>query len=256
VFDTAVDAGPEENGVCHGSTDAACPAPRDGWLATASGPPNPDLPLAAACLVMQGTTGCDWEQHLSAMARGLTREDQLQFVRDGAVLAVVAAADEDDCSMRDGAALFAEEEVQDVGLGKVYLACGEHPEHLFEPPHYYDLLTGLKRTPDDVIFAAFVGVPYPGEDPEGAAACQGSGDEIALCLAQEAMSGLPTDYGDGLWGPKAACYREGVTTGWPGIRFVELATEFGTNGYVYSICNEDWTPAFVALGEMIRGKLE
>jgi hypothetical protein len=61
---------------------------------------------------------------------------------------------------------------------------------------------------------------------------------------------------DSQWAWTSACNRGAITGGAPARRFVELATEFGANGYVYSICNEDWTPAFAALGEMIRGKLE
>lgn len=52
-----------------------------------------------------------------------------------------------------------------------------------------------------------------------------------------------------------ACTREEddeeVTRAWPGRRFVELAELFGERGYVYSICNGDWSPAMSELAAMI-----
>ena len=36
----------------------------------------------------------------------------------------------------------------------------------------------------------------------------------------------------------------------PGRRFVEVAEHFGANGYVHSICSEDWTPALRSISEI------
>ena len=253
------DAGVDEFGVCHsdGTTSVQCPDLDDGaWAETSSGDPNGDLAAQAACLTQQGTNGCGpfW-QELQSAATALTRDDQAEFVRDSAVLAVIVLSDEDDCSMQDGQALFAEDELADPTLGEIWLACERHPEHLLPPSHFYDVLTGLKPSADAVVYAAIAGVPWTGEDPEGAAACEGSGDQIGSCLDQEAMQLEPV--GDILhW--RACTEQVGatvITEAAPGRRFVELATEFGANGYVYSICNADWSPAFDALGAMIAGKL-
>jgi hypothetical protein len=61
-----------------------------------------------------------------------------------------------------------------------------------------------------------------------------------------------------LWTP--ACVREEgnteVTRAWPARRFVELAQSFGDRGYVYSICNADWSPAMSELAQLIPLKTE
>lgn len=46
-----------------------------------------------------------------------------------------------------------------------------------------------------------------------------------------------------------------VTLARPGRRFVETAEQFGSNGFVHSICNEDWSPALLRTGEAIASKL-
>ncbi|MBW2278831.1 MAG: hypothetical protein JRF63_15165, partial [Deltaproteobacteria bacterium] len=37
----------------------------------------------------------------------------------------------------------------------------------------------------------------------------------------------------------------------PARRLVELALDFGSRGYVFSICNEDWSPAMNELAAVI-----
>ncbi|MCK9462018.1 MAG: hypothetical protein M0R80_20500 [Proteobacteria bacterium] len=237
------DAGVDAIGVCHtdGSTTVSCPQLEDTvWAQTSPGAPNTNFRAQAACLAVQGANGCGpfW-QELQAAATSLTREDQADFVRADAVLAVIALSDEDDCSMQDGQALFAEDELADSSLGEIWLACERHPEHLLPPSHFYDVLTGMKPSADAVVYAAIAGVPWAGEDPEGAAACEGSGDQIGSCLDQEAMQLEPV--GEILhWRPGCTRQIESVIMeAAPARRFVELATDFGANGYVYSICNED-----------------
>ncbi|MBW2276553.1 MAG: hypothetical protein JRF63_03610 [Deltaproteobacteria bacterium] len=46
-----------------------------------------------------------------------------------------------------------------------------------------------------------------------------------------------------------------VTKARPGRRFVELAQEFGENGYVFSICNADWTDAMEDIARVIINEL-
>jgi hypothetical protein len=63
----------------------------------------------------------------------------------------------------------------------------------------------------------------------------------------------------GAWFFAPACERfqgeELVTRARPGRRFVELAQEFENLGYVYSICNEDWSPAVEDLSKLIAENL-
>ena len=256
------DAGVDGAGVCHtdGTTSVSCPELEDAsWAKTTPDAPNGGLTAQAACLANQGNSGCGWEQQLASPARALVREDQTDFVRDNAVLAVVLVSEEEDCSMKDGESMFEEEEVAEPSLQEIGLACGNHPEHLVAPSHFYEVFTGAKPSPDAVVYAAIVGVPY-GEQP-GAAACQGPGDQIGDCLDQEAMQLLPEQPGGGdAWWFHPACIAIAgsteITRADPGRRYVELATDFGANGYVYSICNADWSPAFAVINMMIAEKLE
>jgi hypothetical protein len=61
------------------------------------------------------------------------------------------------------------------------------------------------------------------------------------------------------WFFAPACERyEGstmVTQARPGRRFVELAQAFGENGYVFSICNADWTDAMEDIARVIIDEL-
>lgn len=235
-----------------------CPALGTAWAETSADSPNADLPAQAACLAMQGTDGCGWDQQLQSAATALTREDQTGFIRNEAVLAIVVAANEDDCSLENGPGMFAEEEVADMSLGKVNLACGNHEDHLFTPEYFYETFAAARGRSDALAFVGIVGVPYAGQT--GAAACQGYGDEIGECNAQEEMQLVPEESESGMWFFRRACTRsEGdvqVTDAWPGRRFLELANGyFGADSYIYSHCNADWSPAFDALSTMIAGKL-
>jgi hypothetical protein len=68
------------------------------------------------------------------------------------------------------------------------------------------------------------------------------------------MELIPTEY------PKYTHFRPActrsvgdvlVTEARPGRRFVSLAQKFGCAGYVYSICNEDWSEAMTEIARLI-----
>ena len=148
---------------------------------------------------------------------------------------------------QDGQGLFAQPEIAD-DFNKWNIACGENPEFLFDPEHFYQSFVGAKG-PGQVVFAAITGVPAAEQDPVGAAACQGWGDALGGCLDQDAMQLDLVQPSGGTWYYEAACTRTmdsvEVTKAYPGRRFVELAAyHFGPMSYVYSICNDDWSPAF------------
>jgi hypothetical protein len=226
-----------------------CPALDHAWAETEEHDPNPDLALQAACLTALGTKGCGFEQQLKSAERGLARDDQQGFIRYDALLAVLVISDEEDCSI-ESTALFAEDEYQDLAEGKVNLICGNHPEHLLEPQHFHERLLEIKGS-TGVAFAAIAGVPRNDR-------CQGQGHEIYACLDQPEMQLVEVQEND-LWFFRPACERhEGddlVTKARPGRRFVELAEEFENLGYVYSICNEDWTPAVEDFAKLIAENL-
>jgi hypothetical protein len=239
-----------------GSTNIDCVSLGAAWAETTAEAPNANLPTQAACLAQQGTSGCGFEQQLASAVTGLTRTAQSDFIRAGAGLIVLVVSDEEDCSMQDGEGMFGEDEVQNMDEKKINLACGLHPEHLFEASHFYDVLVDLKSQ-GTVFFAAIVGVPNGGA---AADACQGAGDEIGYCLDEDEMQLVPEQPGAGddppnlTWFFRPACTRsegaEEVTRAYPGRRYVELALDsFESRSYVYSICNPDWTPAFEAIRE-------
>ncbi len=216
-----------------------------------------EVAMQVACLVQLGTSGCGFEQQLQAATRALNREDHEGFVRSDALLAVLAVTDEGDCSMRDGPGLFAEDEIQEMESNEINLACGNHPEHLYSPSHYRQRLAELKGgDPRAVVFAAIAGVPI--DD-----VCQGSGDQLDDCLSHEKMKLVPemeSSPSGSFWVFRPACERvegsELVTRARPGRRLVELAMEFGTGGYVASICNEDWQSAMADLATLIEERVE
>jgi len=238
-----------------------CPGMAEAWAQTSPSDPDPEMPEEIACLADVGAEGCGFEQQLRSMERGLTRDDQSGFVREGDLLVVLVISDEDDCSMADGPGLFASDEVQGTGDGPSTLnvACGNHPEFLYTAAHFAEGLRAVKGGAENgVLFAAIVGVPPGG-------ACEGTGAQIAGCLDSAGMqldevvetnsAGQPAVY----FAP--ACTRfEGsveVTHAIPARRIVELASEeMPTWSYVASICDADWTPHIMTVAGMAADAID
>jgi hypothetical protein len=250
-------------GVCNDpigdGTGIQCPALGDeAWAWTSYEEENDGFATQVACLANQGTAGCGIEQQLQAAAVGLTREDQLGFIRPNALLVVMVISDEDDCSIEDGPSLFATDEIQgDDGPSRLNLACGNHPEDLYPIEHFYKALTDTKLSPNAVVFVGIVGVP-PVDT------CQGTGDELGDCLAHDDMrleEIIVTDSsGQDAYSFMPACERhEGsvrVTRATPGRRYVELASGyFQRMSYIYSICNADWSPAMEEVSSLVASNL-
>jgi hypothetical protein len=243
-------------GRCHtdGPTAVDCPALGAVWAESSAQAPNPSFNTQAACLAQQGTAGCGFEQQLQSAATALVRSDQGSFMVDSHLLTVLVVSDEEDCSMEDGKSLFETDEVAIASPNKVNVACGEHPEYLFDPGYFYDAFVNAKGRPGAVIFAAIVGVPN-GDQP-GADECQGLGGGLDECLEQDAMQLHQVQHDDDGWYYGFACERGTVTTAYPGRRYVELANEhFGDMSYVYSICNDDWSPAMEEVAGLIGSKI-
>jgi hypothetical protein len=256
--------GVQAGSVTLGGTSVACEAIDGAFAETPyEGSPNASLTVQAACLAQQGTAGCGFEQQLEAAAMALRRDDQASFVEESHLLVVLVITDEEDCSMEDAPGLFATEECLDAT--KLNIACnaGGNEQYLFDLDYFRDTFEGAKGFAGGVIFAAIAGVPNDAEGAEQWVQCQGRGDEIGGCLDLEAMqmsTYVDDSSGTGLWKFAPVCTRsEGgvvVTSAVPGRRYVELAAdELGHDGYVSSICNEDWSPAFYDLAEMIDEKI-
>jgi hypothetical protein len=236
-------------GVCHadGVTAVACPGLGAAFAETSRSDPNAAFPIQSACLAQQGSKGCGFEQPLAAAATALVRSDQKEFVDPTHLLAVIVVSDEDDCSIEDGVGFFSGIELTDPASKTLDLACADRTEHLFDVGHFHDALTDAKSL-NGLVFVAIAGVPYEEQDPEGAAACQGRGDDLGECLEQDAMQPVAEEPGEDIRHYRPVCTRSEneneVTRAYPGRRYVELAYEhFGSMSFVYSICNPDWSPA-------------
>jgi hypothetical protein len=256
---------PTEIGVCQDpvgdGTGQTCPGMNATWAETPIGtadPPEKNMELAfqVACLSALGTGGCGFEQQLQAAAKGLHREDQAEFVRPDALLAVMVVSDEEDCSIESNG-LFGVPEIQDLAAGEVNIACGNHPQYLYGATGYKTTFESAKGgQTNSVVFGAIVGVP-PG-DGEELSECEGPGHEIGNCLDNPDMQLEVISENDAYFF-KPACERyEGtdlVTKARPGRRYVELAEEFKNMGYMYSVCREDWSPAMKDIAKLIAENL-
>ena len=230
---------------------AGCPGGWGGdvaWGATSPGAPNGGLGLAAGCVAQVGQ-GCGWKQQLRSIERALTREDQAAFVRDSAILAILAFTDDSECSIEDGPDLFESDEWSD---GDAWEACEAQPEYLYSVSHFYDAFSALKGGRDEaMVFASLTGVPV-------VPACEGRGDAIAACLDRPEMqlveNGVdPPHYG-------VACEsssQDFMIQGWANRRFVELASShFGDRAYVASLCRDDWSGAFDEIAALIGERMD
>ncbi len=232
----------------------SCPVMNATYSETKPEDPNAVIAFEVACMANQGIDGCGIEQQLQSAAAALSRSDQEVFVRKDSLLAILVVSDESDCSIEDGLALFASDEVQDTS--KLNIACGKNQDCLYDVEHYYTTYTNFKSSPNSVIFAAIVGLPI--EDNN---VCEGTGDTLGGCLDHPDMELKEvlldkTGTGNFVWYFEEACTRGTVTEALPGRRYVKLANEeFGTMSYIYSICNEDWGPAMEEIARLIASNL-
>jgi len=228
---------------------APCPEGWGGdtaWGAVSPDAPNAGLGLAAGCIALVGP-GCGWKQQLRSIERALTREDQAAFVRDDALLAILALTDDVECSIEDGPALFESAEFNDDSH---WDACDAHPESLYSVPHFYDAFAALKGGREEaVVFASLTGVPV-------VPACEGRGDAIGSCLDQPEMQLV--DDGTGQPHYDIACEgQEGYANAYANRRFVELASShFGDRAYIASLCRVDWSGAFDEIAAMIGERMQ
>ncbi len=263
-----------ENGYCDsvlGDGMIACGDHYTKTATTTAAAPNSAMAAEAACMASQGVDGCGFEQPLEAGLRGVTGNEG--FIEENHVLAVIVVSDEEDCSIEDPA-LFNTPEWLGMGDFKALIntACNindTNSGYLFDTARYKEKLTALKGGLDEaVVFSAIVGVPPASEGDE--VVCEGSGAETAEsgCLDRDDMQLTVMEFEDySTGGPipythfAPACTRsdaksgEVVTEARPGRRFVEVAEDFGANGFVSSICNADWGPALLRTGEAVAAKL-
>ena len=196
------------------------------------------------CVAMLGTEGCGLEQPMEAalVALGPQSEPGMineGFLRDDSLLAIVFVTDEDDCSAAD-LELFSRS--RDDQLGQINTRCAFHPEMLHPVDRYVEGFRALRPGREDtVVVAAIVGVPIDDTWRVG-----DSVDElrdlqrINPANTSELMPSCDTSLG----------------YAFPPVRFAELVYAFENNGVLASICENDWTPALVAITRKIQGKLD
>ena len=247
-----------------GTNRIACTDDGSDMFATSASVSNSDIAAQTACLALQGTGGCGFEQQLEAMLRGA--ETHPSFIEDSHVLAVIVVSDEEDCSIEDPALFSTEEWNSSIDQNIACNANETNESYLFDPTRYHERLKALKGGRDDaVVFSAIVGVPNAAESP-----CEGTGAELsaAECLDLTEMQLVPQSFIDMSTGTpimythfRPACTRTDSETGTdmtvarPGRRFVKVAEDFGEDGFVQSICNEDWGPGIETVGEAVAQKL-
>lgn len=258
---------PDGNG-----SDIECPDELEGLNESFIHDYSPSLMgLFAACHVAAiGTDGCNYEQQLAAAAAGLTY-GQETFVRADSLTAIVIVSDEDDCSIKSSQW----HELPELSDVTANTACGRHPEFLFDIEELKERYVAAKvaegGTEDDVVFAAIAGVPMVD-------ACQGTGDAISGCVdVQPLVNGTgtmavpevvtrTTSSGVDQRYFEYACkrYAEGadtevdspLTAAYPGTRYIEMAQAFGERGYLYSICNDDWSLAMTNIATVVRSNVK
>jgi hypothetical protein len=190
-----------------------------------------------ACIAMLGTNGCGWEQPLEAMRWALVENTPAGgcnsgFLRQDSIVALLFVTDEDDCSVQDEhAEMF---DILREDLGHINIRCVLHPDFLEDVAGYVDAFRNLKPPEDQgqIFVGMIVGVP-----PD-ASTCTGFGDDLFGCLSVPAMQ--PTiDPAN----PHQLIPSCNTTMGlaYPPVRFVQLAESLGSQAYVASICQPDWT---------------
>ncbi|MCC6999726.1 MAG: VWA domain-containing protein [Deltaproteobacteria bacterium] len=209
-----------------------------------------------SCIGRLGIDGCGFEHHLGSMKAALdgSANENADFLRPNAFLAVIILADEDDCTSKAPGAMFnpADNSVQSP-LGPLTsfrcfefgITCNpslartqpgprsncvsnETSQYVEPVQKYVDFLISLKNgAKNKVIVASIIGNPSPVE--------VGTDNMMNPLLLPSCESA------------------QGQAV--PGIRLETFTKAFGDNGSVISICQNDFSPALRRIGELIAAAL-
>ncbi len=212
------------------------------------------------CVASVGTAGCGFEQPLEAMLKAVAPSTALDsdgsplrfygestghgdgvnagFVREGAILVLVAMTDEDDCSAADPELYDME---SDRYPGEYARRCTEHPEALHPITRYANGFASLKSSPSEVVFVTLVGIP---RDLEG--------EPYATLLADPRLEQRV----DTTMGPNIipSCDAPGMGPAFPPRRLLEVGEALervGAFTVATSVCTDDFSGAFDAILERI-----
>jgi hypothetical protein len=231
-----------------------------------------------SCVSKVGPRGCPFEQQLEAAWKALAPSSKTGpdyeflngthgqgddyndgFLRDDAVLAVVLVTDEDDCAItEEGKPLFLPGNAPGGAdalrtYGGLNVRCGLNVGDgtLIRPTERYKrAFASLKPdNPDRVIFGAITGVPME------AFARGDSVDEILALPAMQFQVDQVVDPANSR--PLTSCTNAtGVEVAYPPIRIAEVVRDFGKQGFLYSICEDDYGPALNILIGKIASQLK
>jgi hypothetical protein len=188
------------------------------------------------CIATLGTSGCGFEQQLEAMRVAVTTDMRPGgcndgFLRPDSILVLIWVTDEDDCSTSpDHPEMFDQDRTD---LGHLSLRCFLHPDFLDTFSSYVEAFAALRpSTPEKLVVAMITGVPP--DEP----LCIGRGDDLAGCLSVTRM--IPTI--DPVMPVQLipSC-NTSMGLAFPPTRLVEVAQAFGSQAYVDSICQSDWS---------------
>ncbi len=233
---------------------AGCEASYPGFLAYDGSKAALATVDTVACVPVVGTGGCGFEQPLEAALKALWpagddsvsflagaghgEDENAGFLRPDSLLVVVVVTDEDDCSVSDPAIftppamLPPESDLAQIGLNA---RCALSTSLLYPTARYEDGLRALRPDNDNLIFAVIAGIPQ--------ALVPESGEpDYAAVLDDPTMQvqvddrGTPNVSDDKI--VPACAGADGEAT--PPRRLVEIASGFGANGVLSSICADDF----------------
>lgn len=203
-----------------------------------------DITAVLGQMVKVGSGGCGFEQPLASTRRALTNPANGGFLRTSANLLTVIIADEDDCSIRDGALFgpdstalgplqsfrcFAQgvecdEDVNVVGTKTNCRPRADSP-YVDDVTPFVDVFDGLKPNRAKLVVAGILGSPTPvaveARTPPGGATTIAS-------LAHSCS-----------WQDQPAS----TTVADPPVRLASFIDQFGARGTLTSVCQANLSPA-------------
>ena len=227
-----------------------------------------------SCIAALGEQGCGFEQPLAALTRALgadgqpTPDEDVGFLRPDAYLAIVMIGNEDDCSVPAGSPLFdtAASFTLDSPLGPVAsFRCNEFG-------HICDGAAPSRLAPNNDINATRTYSSCQPSDGAGlmlnvaetAARIKALKPDPAQVLVA-AITGPPSPYTvhwktpllsdePGPW-PEIthSCTASDGSFADPSIRTTAFVNEFGANGLLLPICEDDFAPALHRIADKIIG---
>jgi hypothetical protein len=258
------------------------------YIASDNGIANYTAPVATVfqCIANLSFTGCGFESPLGSVARALGADgrappaENLGFLRPDALLVIVILSPEDDCSTKDGhTSPFYDIDRNTLSgpLGPVqsfrcnefghvcdqgapnrnaptkmttdvveYTNCRSNENSLFlrSVGSFAEAIRRLKSHPDErILVASIVGVPEG--DPNGTI------PYLVRWVPAPVVDNGPWPY----VGPGCGANSTGILFGSPAVRLAEFTRLFGTNGLLYSVCENDYGPTMEDIGERIAERL-